>query len=107
MQRKKILSMTLVELERLTTRQLLARLRCLQQCEESIELSDRGDGRTLPDTIEFKNTPEWSAAYQQLKDVLARGEHILKGGELIKLRQQKAHRAKISERRSGRKKLKG
>jgi len=59
MKRGPIPMMTSVELERLSTTQLLARLVQLRQCEESAFLSDSGKDGSL-----FKDSSEWAAAYE-------------------------------------------
>ena len=59
------------------TKRLLARLRKLQACEQSLELSDRNLTEvTDPERIEFKDTDKWIIAYQQLKIILAKREHL-------------------------------
>ena len=68
-------------LEGMHTGSLLTRLRELQQCEESFDLSDRVDLEDEPDqaTIEhteFKDSPAWAAAYHELKEILAGREHL-------------------------------
>ena len=68
-------------LEGMHTGSLLTRLRNLQQCEESFRLSDRVDSENEPDPmitgyIEFKDSPAWVAAYNELKDVLGAREHL-------------------------------
>jgi len=77
MKRKRIFPMAMAELEALPTKRLLARLRRLHECEESLALSDRD----LPDTsgaIEFKQSPEWVTAYQNVKQILSRREHVVR-----------------------------
>jgi hypothetical protein len=98
--RKRIFVMSTAQLEALSTRQLLARLRQLQQCEESLALSDRQSGG-IPGCIEFKQTADWAAAYQQLRQILSNREHVLKGGELAQRRAARAQRAKSSEKKTG------
>jgi hypothetical protein len=93
--------MSLEELERLTTKQLLARLERLRRCEESARLSDAGEAVCLPG-VWFKDTPEWAAAYEQLKGVLARREHIPKGNELAERRKNRAKLSCTTERKAGR-----
>lgn len=66
--------MPLKELEALPTRQLLARLRRLHQCEQSLAQSDR-DSPDDSGVIEFKDSPEWALAFEDLKKVLTRREH--------------------------------
>lgn len=77
MKRKKIFPRTVAELEALPTKQLLARLKGLHQYEQSFALSDRDNNDyDTSGSIEFKETAEWTAAYDHLKRVLARREHI-------------------------------
>ncbi|MEZ5427751.1 MAG: hypothetical protein R2747_15890 [Pyrinomonadaceae bacterium] len=95
MKRRKIVPMNPADLEKLSTGRLLARLRQLQRCEESLALSDRDD-EGPSDSIEFKDSPEWIAAHCQLKEILDRREHIPKGDELAELRRTKARRRKIT-----------
>lgn len=77
MKRRPILPKTLIELEALSTRQLLGRLRQLHQCEESLAQSDR-DTPAEPGCIEFKQSPEWLTAFHDVKQVLSRREHVPK-----------------------------
>jgi hypothetical protein len=77
MKRKPIFPLSNDELSAMPTKRLLARLKQLHQCEISFELSDRdNDDRSLTEQIEFKDTPQWQAAYQQLKQILSSREHI-------------------------------
>jgi len=73
MKRKPIFPMPLIELEALSTKQLLGRLRRLHECEESLALSDR-DIADDSGCIEFKQSPEWTTAFQEVKEVLSRRE---------------------------------
>ena len=98
MKRRKILSITAAELEKLSTKQLLARLKQLHQCEQSLSLSDREEHEIHPEYIEFKDSDEWTTAYQQLKDILAKREHVPKGIELVKLRKEKALNQRTMDR---------
>ncbi len=78
MKRRKISPMTRSELEALPTKRLLARLKQLHQCEESLTLSDREISEYKSSNfIEFKDSPEWIAEYNCLKDILSQREHIL------------------------------
>ncbi len=80
MKRRKIVPQSLAELESWPTKQLLGRLKRLHQCEQSIALSDRAtDDHEASGSIEFKDSAEWIAAYDQLKQVLASREHIPRG----------------------------
>jgi hypothetical protein len=105
MRRKKIFPMTLNELELLSTKQLLSRLKHLRQCEDSLDASDReGDERISDGSIEFKDNPEWTAEYNRLKTVLALREHIPKGVALVEMRHEKARRGNTLDRRAGKRK---
>lgn len=69
------------KLERMHTGSLLARLRKLQQCEESLQQSDRDSIEDAPNLartehIEFKETSEWAEAYRDLKEILNNREHL-------------------------------
>jgi hypothetical protein len=101
MKRDKIFSLSESELEALSAKQLLARLKRLHQCKESLALSDResSDGSGC---IEFKQSIEWIAAYEKVKQILYRREHVPKGDELVRRRVARAHRATNSDRKAGR-----
>ena len=101
MRRKAIALNPPEELERLTTKQLLARLERLRRCEESARLSDAGEADGSPG-VSFKDTPEWAAAYGQLKGVLARREHAPKGPELAERRKSRAKLSRTTGRKAGR-----
>ena len=103
MRRKAIDVMSAGELERLTTKQLLARLDRLRKCEMSASLSD-GDEMAHASGIMFKDTPEWASAYDQLKSVLTQREHVPKGDELVERRKRRAKLARTTERKAGRQK---
>jgi hypothetical protein len=91
------------ELEALSTKQLLARLRHLLQCEPSLALSDRASSDQQSDgSIEFKNAGDWKEAYQQVKHALARREHVEKGQTLARRRRQRGQQNRTSEKRMGR-----
>ena len=81
MKRKPIFPIPLIELEGLSTKQLLGRLRRLHECEESLALSDRA---VADDSgcIEFKQSPEWISAFRDVKQVLFRREHVPRKSEL-------------------------
>lgn len=65
------------DLASLSTKQLLGRLARLRFCEESAELSDLTPQEIgLSRGILFKRTPEWRAAYADLKEILATREHV-------------------------------
>ena len=100
MRRQAITLMSPEELEELTTRQLLSRLERLRQCEASASLTD-SVGQACPPGVMFKDTAEWAASYEQLKDVLARREHVPKGDALIEQRKHRAKLARTTERKAG------
>jgi len=82
------------------TKQLLGRLRSLQQCEESAALSDRtADEIASSEGILFKNTPEWQSAYADLKAVLGTREHVPSAAEGATARRQRT--GKKSNKRAG------
>ena len=65
------------KLESLTTKRLLAYLRSLQQCEESIEASDWSEDEvTSVSGIIFKTSDEWKLQYNLVKAVLAERPNI-------------------------------
>jgi hypothetical protein len=104
MRRKPIPPMSLEELEKLPTKRLLARLRQLHQCEESVLLSDHDDVSNTSGTILFKDTPEWKFAYEQVKGALSLREHIPKGAELAGKRHEQALLSRTIEKRAWRRK---
>jgi len=80
---------TLQELAAMHTGSLMSRRKALLKCEESIELS----GQVAPEStgpIEFKNTPEWKRAYNELKQVLALRENVPNKQERKAIRQAAA-----------------
>jgi hypothetical protein len=97
--------MSIEELEKLSTKQLLARLKCLHQCAESALHSDHDDASNISNAILFKDTNEWKAAYEQVKGALSQREHVPKGAELAKKRKMRAILSRTIERRAGRRKL--
>ena len=91
------------ELEKLSTKELLGRLRRLQACEESPETSDMSaDEIASVQGILFKQTPEWRQAHSELKTILRSREHIVAGRESRNLRLERARRNRFSEHRNGR-----
>jgi hypothetical protein len=105
MKRKPIPPMSLEDLEKLSAKQLLARLKSLHQCEESASLSDRDDVSNTSGAILFKDTNEWKAAYEQVKGALSLREHVPKSAELAKKRHRRTLLNRTIERRTGRQKL--
>ncbi|WP_310484638.1 hypothetical protein [Chamaesiphon sp. VAR_48_metabat_403] len=82
MKRKQIFPIQSIELEKLSTKQLLGRLQRLRQCEESLELSDR-DNIDLSGCIEFKQSQEWLEAFRDVKQILSLREHIPKKSQSL------------------------
>jgi hypothetical protein len=77
MKRRPIFPKTLIELEALSTKQLLGRLKQLHQCEESLSLSDR-DVADDSGRIEFKESQAWISAFQDVKQILSNRRHVSK-----------------------------
>ena len=77
MKRRKVFPKSRSELEMMPTRQLLGRLKQLHQCEQSLALSDR-ETSDASGHIEFKQSTEWTRAYEDVKDVLSRRPHVPK-----------------------------
>lgn len=78
--KRKVYPLTRAELEKLSTKRLLAKLKTLHQCEQSFELSDREEHEIdkNADYIQFKESPEWISQYELLKEILSKREHIEK-----------------------------
>jgi len=90
---------TLEELAEMHTGSLMSRRDALLKCEESFEVSDRNGYEIKPSSsvtgvIEFKNTPEWKKAYNELKIVLSKREHIPNKQERKEIRKAKAKQSK-------------
>ena len=65
------------ELEKLPAKRLLARLRQLQRCEETLALSDQNFSEyKFSGLIEFKDSAEWISEYTEMKGILSQREHI-------------------------------
>ncbi|MBC7881252.1 MAG: hypothetical protein H7Y37_07950 [Anaerolineae bacterium] len=98
MKRKKIFPVPLSKLEAFSTKQLLARLTYLNKCEESLDLCDRQSNDDFTsdefERIEFKQSPEWVLAFQDVKQVLSGREHVLKGLELAEIREARRQHGK-------------
>jgi hypothetical protein len=71
----RVKSKSLAELEKIHTGALLRRRKVLLACEESFERSDQVEPSNSG-MIEFKNTPEWQQAYQELKSALDTRENF-------------------------------
>lgn len=77
MKRKKLSPMRMDELEKLPTKRLIARLRQLQRCENSLDLTDQIVTEYEPSgRIEFKDSADWITEYKKMKEILSRREHI-------------------------------
>jgi len=103
MRRKPVTPLSFEALQELSTKQLLARLKRLQQCEASRVLSDVGEQPNPPGVL-FKDSVEWRTAYEQVKTMLAQREHVLRGAALVERRKQRAKLGRTIERRAGRQK---
>ncbi len=70
--------LSLQELEKKETKELLGYLKRLHQCEESFAKSDMDRNIDLENEhlIYFKKTKKWKTAYQDVKSVLATRKHL-------------------------------
>ncbi|HCC92859.1 MAG TPA: hypothetical protein DEQ26_00770 [Flavobacteriaceae bacterium] len=66
------------ELEKMNTKQLLAYLHKLHTCGESFEKSDMINNPEIVDkkTIYYKQSDNWKQAYKNVKEILKTVEHI-------------------------------
>ncbi|MDH2207633.1 MULTISPECIES: hypothetical protein [Empedobacter] len=66
------------ELEKMNTKQLLAYLHKLHTCEQSFEKSDMINNPEIVDkkTIYYKQSDNWKQAYKNVKEILKTREHI-------------------------------
>jgi hypothetical protein len=77
MRRRLVVCVTRESLESMSTRALLGRLQRLRECEDSPDSSDLSPTEiSALAGILFKSDPEWSAAYDQVREVLATREHV-------------------------------
>jgi hypothetical protein len=90
---KKLDVISKTDLEEIHTGTLMSRRNALLKCEESFELSDQYQ-TAEHNGIEFKNTPQWKQAYQDLKTVLSTRENIPSKQERKALRQAKAKQSR-------------
>jgi len=66
-----------VDLHRMPTKALLARLARLRACEESLAASDLSPGEVEQVAgILFKSSPKWLKAFAEIKEALATREHL-------------------------------
>lgn len=75
---KKPTILSITELRKINTKQLLGFLNKLHTCEESFEKSDLIHNPELTDktTIYFKQSDNWKQAYKNVKEILKNREHI-------------------------------
>jgi hypothetical protein len=82
-------------LEALPTRAVLGRLERLRRCEQSPGESDvSAEELTQVVPIRFKGTPEWRAAVDDVKAVLARRENLPSGPERAAARKARGSRGR-------------
>lgn len=76
--KKRPIVLSLTELNKKGTKELLAYLKRLRYCEESFEQSDLIENPEKSDksTIYFKQTEKWKTAYCNVKSILDKREHI-------------------------------
>jgi hypothetical protein len=70
--------LTIQELDKKGTKELLGYLKKLHKCEESFELSDLEINPDLNEEhiIYFKQTEKWKTAYKNVKSILNNREHV-------------------------------
>ena len=81
---------TTQELEAMHTGTLMNRRKALLKCEETYAHSDQTSHKPSNDMIEFKDTPQWQAAYADVKSILATRENVPNKAERKAMRQAKA-----------------
>ena len=76
--KSKPIVITIPEMEKKGTKELLGYLKRLHKCEESFELSDLTENPDLSDknTIYFKQTEKWKTGYNNVKSILKNRENI-------------------------------
>ncbi|WP_405368190.1 hypothetical protein [Nonlabens sp. Asnod2-A12] len=76
--RKKPIVLSIIELEKKGTKELLGYLTKLRRCEETLEKSDFITNPELLDDsiIYFKQTDKWKIAYHNVKVILDQRENI-------------------------------
>lgn len=76
--KRAIAPISVAQLEEMPTAALLARLTRLRWCEESRSASDltADEIASVEGQILFKDDPAWHAAWEDLKMILSRREHI-------------------------------
>lgn len=76
--KRKLVILSLSDLEKKETKKFLGYLKRLQQCEDSFESSDLDDNPDLTNNyiIYFKQTEKWKNAYLKVKFILKNKELI-------------------------------
>lgn len=76
--KSKPIVLTISEMEKKGTKELLGYLKRLHKCEESFESSDLTENPDLADksTIYFKQTEKWKTGYRNVKSILENRENI-------------------------------
>lgn len=90
----KVAVKTIQELEAMHTGTLMNRRKALLKCEETSAHSDQTSHKPSNDKIEFKDTPQWRAAYANVKSILATRENVPNKQERKAMRQEKAKAGK-------------
>jgi hypothetical protein len=79
-----------IDLHQMPTKALLARLARLRMCEESLATSDLSPGEVAHVAgILFKETPEWSEAFAEVREALATREHVPRPAPRSSIKKQK------------------
>ncbi len=76
--KSKPIILTISEMEKKGTKELLGYLKRLHKCEESFESSDLTENSDLSDNtmIYFKQTEKWNTGYKNVKSILKNRENI-------------------------------
>jgi hypothetical protein len=76
--KSKPIVLTISEMEKKGTKELLGYLKRLHKCEESFESSDLTENPDLSDNtmIYFKQTEKWNTGYKNVKSILKNRENI-------------------------------
>ena len=95
----KVTKISADHLEKMATGSLLARLRLLLACEDSVDCSDQIESEHDPEFIQFKDDPDWKSAHSEVKKVLAGRKHLPTAAERAEKRQRRAAANKTKEKR--------
>ena len=76
--KSKPIVLSVSEMEKKGTKELLGYLKRLHKCEESFESSDLTENPDVLDesTIYFKQTEKWKTGYENVKSILKNRENI-------------------------------